>query len=68
MYLNEKTLEKRTDKTAEIVIGNTTYLVLSFFKETAKGNVIDKISRLIERDADFIMENENITNIIGMSD
>ena len=38
-------------KIAEIIIGGTTYIVNSFFKKDAKGNVVDKISRLIERDA-----------------
>ena len=41
----------------EITIGGTTYLVSSFFKNYAKGNAVDKIARLIERDA------ENIVNI-----
>ena len=39
-------------KVAEIVIGSTTYIVNSFFKKDAKGNVVDKVRRLIEREAD----------------
>jgi len=38
-------------KIAEVIIGGTTYIVSLFFKKDAKGNVVDKISRLIERDA-----------------
>ena len=39
-----------------VVAGGTTYFVFSFFKENAKGNVVDKISRLITRDAEYITE------------
>ena len=39
-------------KVAEIVIGGTTYIVNSFFKKDAKGNVVDKVRRLIEREAE----------------
>ena len=38
-------------KAAEIIIKGTTYIVNSFFKKDAKGNVVDKVGRLIERDA-----------------
>ena len=37
---------------ARILIGGKTYIVSSFFKKDAKGNVVDKIGRLIEREAD----------------
>lgn len=40
------------DKAAEVVIGNTTYLVSSFFKPDAKGSVVDKVRRLIERETE----------------
>ena len=43
-------------KVAEVVIGGTTYIVSSFFKKDAKGNVVDKVRRLIERDAENITE------------
>ena len=43
-------------KVAEVIVGSTTYLVSSFFKKDAKGNVVDKISRLIERDVANISE------------
>ena len=39
-------------KVAEVVIGGTTYIVSSFFKKDAKGNVVDKVRRLIEREAE----------------
>ena len=39
-------------KVAEVVIGGTTYIVNSFFKKDAKGNVVDKVRRLIEREAE----------------
>ena len=54
-------------KIAEVVIGGTTYLVSSFFKKNAKGSVVDKISRMIERDADFTTEQEKVTNTTGIS-
>ena len=43
-------------KIAEVIIGGTTYIVSLFFKKDAKGDVVDKISRLIERDAANISE------------
>lgn len=39
-------------KVAEVLIGGTTYLVSSFFKPDAKGNVVDKVRRLIERETE----------------
>lgn len=38
-------------KITEVVIKGTTYIVSSFSKKDAKGDVIDKVARLIERDA-----------------
>jgi len=43
----ELTIKKAPTKTT---IGKTTYLVSSFFKNDAKGTVLDKITRLIERE------------------
>ena len=40
------------NKAIEVTIGNTTYLVSSFFKNDGKGNAVDKVRRLIERDAE----------------
>lgn len=54
-------------KVAEFIVGGTTFLVSSFFKKDAKGSVVDKISRLIERDALSITEKEEISNTTGMS-
>jgi hypothetical protein len=39
-------------KVAEVIIGGTTYIINSFFKKDAKGDVVDKVRRLIERDAE----------------
>jgi hypothetical protein len=38
-------------KVAEVIIKGTTYIVNSFFKKDAKYDVVDKVGRLIERDA-----------------
>jgi hypothetical protein len=43
-------LSAEPGNTSETMIGDTTYIVSSFFKNEAKGNVVDKIRRLIERD------------------
>ncbi len=45
-------------KVAEVVIKGTTYIVSSFFKKDAKGTVVDKISRLIEREVMSNAKNE----------
>jgi hypothetical protein len=55
--LNEKRAEMKVSdfppfKVVEVVIGSTTYLVSSFFKKDAKGNAVDKVRRLIEREAE----------------
>jgi len=47
---------KKLDAVAEVVIGGTTYLVSSFFKADAKGSVVDKVRRLIEREAEQAAE------------
>ena len=59
--LNDKRAEAKLSelppyKAVKIVISGTTYLVSSFFKNEGRGNVVDKISRLIEREV------ENISN------
>jgi hypothetical protein len=41
---------------AEIIIKGTTYIVKSFSKKGAKGTVIDKVGRLIERDTANLTE------------
>ena len=41
-----------SDNTSKTIIGDTTYIVSSFFKEEAKGDVIDKVRRLIEREVE----------------
>ena len=42
---------KHQHEVKTVPIGGTTYIVRSFFKDDAKGNVIEKVKRLIERDA-----------------
>ena len=44
------------EKTTKIVLGGTTYLVSSFFKKDSKVDAVDKVRRLIERDAENITE------------
>lgn len=66
--LNEKRGEAQLSellpyKTAEILIGGTTYIVSSLFKKDAKGNVVDKVRRLIEREAENINNITNVANI-----
>ena len=41
---------------AKVAAGGTTYLISSFFKKDAKGNVVDKVGRLIEREAENLAE------------
>jgi hypothetical protein len=53
-------LSAEPGKTSEIMIGDTTYIVSSFYKREAKGNVVDKIRRLIERDVEI--ENTALNN------
>lgn len=48
----------RLDEAAEVIIGGTTYLVSSFFKPDAKSNVVDKVRRLIEREAAVSQEKQ----------
>lgn len=43
-------------KVAEVIVKGTTYIVNSFYKKDAKGCVVDKVGRLIERDAANISE------------
>jgi len=43
-------------KIAEVIIKGTTYIVKSFSKKGAKSSVVDKIGRLIERDAAKLSE------------
>ena len=57
--INEKRAEAQLSelppcKVVEMVIGGTTYIVSSLFKKDAKGDVVDKIKRLIEREAENI--------------
>jgi hypothetical protein len=56
MDLEGTVLGEKLDKAAEVVIGGTTYLVSSFFKTDAKGSVVDKVRRLIEREAEQTAE------------
>ena len=42
--------------TSKITVGGTTYLVSSFFKNDGRGNAIEKVSRLIEREAENLSE------------
>jgi len=63
--LSGTALEKGLIKTAEVIIGSTTYLVSCFYKKNAKGNVVDKIGRLIERDAESIIESVVASNTTG---
>ena len=65
--LSDSVFAEKFDKAAEVVIGKTTYLVSSFFKKNAKGNVVDKISRMIERDVSMTAEREKVTNTTGSS-
>jgi hypothetical protein len=44
------------DKHKKQKIGNTTYIVTSFFKNDAKGDVVDKVRRMIERDFENISD------------
>lgn len=44
------------NKTAEVIVGGTTYIVNSFFKKETQNTVVDKVRRLIERDADNLPE------------
>ena len=39
-----------------IAIGNKTYIVSSFFKNDAKGDVVDKVRRMIERETENTTE------------
>ena len=57
--INEKRAEGKLSelpaaKVVEVIVSGTTYLVSSFYKKNAKCNVVDKISRLIGRDAENI--------------
>jgi tRNA A37 N6-isopentenylltransferase MiaA len=59
--LNEKRAEIKVSdlppvKTVEVIIGGTAYLVSSFFKKDAKGDAVDKVRRLIERDTENLSE------------
>ena len=65
--LRDSVIAEKIDRAAEVVIGNTTYLVSSFFKKNAKSDVVDKVRRLIERDADSVTENGKVTNTTGSS-
>jgi hypothetical protein len=56
MNLEGTILGEKLDAVAEVVIGGTTYLVSSFFKADAKGSVVDKVRRLIEREAEQAAE------------
>ena len=52
----------------KVVIGGTTYLVSCFYRKNAKGNVVDKIGRLIERDAECVTESAVASNTTGNPD
>ena len=59
--INEKRAEIKVSdlppfKIAEVVIGGTTYLVSSFFKKDANYSVVDKVRRMIEREAESTPE------------
>ena len=61
IMLNEKRGEATISellpyKAVEIVIGGTTYIVSSLFKKDAKGDVVDKVRRLIEREVENLSE------------
>jgi hypothetical protein len=43
-------------KIGEVIIKGTTYIVNSYFKKDAKGNVVDKVRRMIEREAENLTE------------
>ena len=49
---------KENAKSVKIAIGNTTYIVSSIFNKDARGDVVNKIKRLIEREAEkYLAEN-----------
>lgn len=47
----ENNINNKKDDTNEIKIGNTTYTIISHYDDRAKDTIIDKIERLILRDA-----------------
>lgn len=56
MKLGGTVLDEKLEQVAEVIIGGTTYLVSSFFKTDAKGSVVDKVRRLIERETEQTAE------------
>lgn len=56
MRLGGTVLDEKSEQTVEVAIGGTTYLVSSFYKADAKGSVVDKVRRLIEREAEETAE------------
>ena len=54
---NNTVLSDLPDNTTNIFIGDTTYIVSSFFNKDAKSDVINKVRRLIEREVDADAEN-----------
>lgn len=56
MRLGDTVLDEKLEQAIEVIIGGTTYLVSSFFKAEAKGSVVDKVRRLIEREAEEAAE------------
>ena len=45
-------------ESVKISIGNTTYIVSSIFNKDARGDVVNKIKRLIEREAEKYLEEQ----------
>jgi len=58
-YRNMASVEP--DNISTVIIGDTTYIVSSFFRKDAKGDVIDKVRRLIERDVENAASNKVFT-------
>ena len=49
---------KENVNSVKIAIGNTTYIVSSIFNKEARGDVVNKIKRLIEREAEKYLEEQ----------
>ena len=49
---------KENVNSVKIAIGNTTYIVSSIFNKDARGDVVNKIKRLIEREAEKYLEEQ----------
>ena len=55
---NGKYDTKENVNSVKIAIGNTTYIVSSIFNKDARGDVVNKIKRLIEREAEKYLEEQ----------